>query len=197
MGKRKLVDGRRRYIDVGIQDSDNKRVHLLKEFAHTVEPGARYCGLFAVQGKSGAWSETPVDVFYAPNRAEGSLNPEYFGLFIHRCLEEQVARANAFFARLENDPPINVKAIPRLVICDASSVAQHEWSGATARNGDIVISRWRHDFRPSRDGTITVNGGADYRKVLFGEDWAPGEARMRLVNGEWTILEIVREGEEK
>lgn len=33
-------------------------------------------------------------------------------------------------------------------------------------DGQAVFSKYRHDFRSSRDGTITVDGGRDYTKLM-------------------------------
>ena len=49
-----------------------------------------------------------------------------------------------------------------LVIVNAISATQHPIIGVVADNGDIIYSRYRHDYRGSPDGSVWVDGGRDY-----------------------------------
>lgn len=59
----------------------------------------------------------------------------------------------------------------RLMITDGSFVEDQEITGVIADNGDIIYSRYRHDYRTSEDGTVFVDGGRSYvRCSMLPED---------------------------
>lgn len=37
--------------------------------------------------------------------------------------------------------------------------------GVVADDGEIIYSRYRHDYRVSKDGTVIIDGGRDYTKT--------------------------------
>lgn len=50
----------------------------------------------------------------------------------------------------------------RIYICNAESAAGIDMTGMAAVNGDVIYSRYRHDYRVSEDGTAMIDGGRDY-----------------------------------
>jgi hypothetical protein len=88
--------------------------------------------------RNGNWSDEPVSVFWQPKPAQ-KTHKNYFGLFFQ-------------------DGKLN--------ICDASSVAEGVWYGMEADDGEVIFSRFRHDYRMSRDKTAMVDGGRDYGRFM-------------------------------
>lgn len=105
---------------------------------------AKYVCETCLRNTSGGWSSTPVAVFW--NRDPANI-PEggspWFGLYF----------------RPEYPDP---EAPMMLYITNAISAVQHPIIGVVARNGDIVYSRYRHDYRRSPDGSVWIDGGRDY-----------------------------------
>lgn len=81
---------------------------------------------------------TPVAVFYG-DVAHPESGSKYFGLYRDH----------------EN----------RLMITDGSFIEEQEIEGVVAQNGDVVFSRHRHDYRPSPDGTVFIDGGREYTRT--------------------------------
>lgn len=102
---------------------------------------AKFVGDFCVKTQGG-WSEEPAAVFYQPNPPE--LSPEgrpcsnYFGLYFQQG---------------------------SLMICDAQSAFSEGIIGSVADNGEVVISRFRHDYQVSKDGSAVIDGARDYIKT--------------------------------
>jgi len=84
---------------------------------------AKYVGQFCLKTRGGAWADAEVSVFYtsAPSKPEYS---NYFALFVQDG---------------------------KVMISDARDVTEGTFTGVVADNGDIVYSRYLHDFRWSPD----------------------------------------------
>lgn len=98
--------------------------------------GATFVGSFCTKRPSdGTYNDMPVDVFYQPNPMEG--HSLYFG--IHRDNQR------------------------RVLICDAYSAVEEPLFGAVCDDGEVLISRARHDY-VARKGAM-VDGGRAYSKT--------------------------------
>jgi hypothetical protein len=97
--------------------------------------GAKYMGQWAVKGERG-WSGIPVDVFYQPNPDTAKGHSHYFGMFING----------------QN----------RMMITDAQSAFSEPIYGVLCDDGEVIVSRYRHDY-VTKDGCM-VDGGRDYFK---------------------------------
>lgn len=77
-----------------------------------------------------------VSIFYGdePHPDSGS---RYFGLY---------------YTSIEN----------QLMITNGAFVEDQEISGVVAENGDVIYSRYRHDYRRSPDDSVFVDGGRAY-----------------------------------
>jgi len=96
------------------------------------------CETCISDGKS--WLNELCAIFYTPEpHPEGS---NYFALFF---------RAGAEFQ-------------PTLMIADGITAAKTPINGVVAKNGDIIYSKYRWDYRESKDGSVIVDGGRDYLK---------------------------------
>jgi len=49
-----------------------------------------------------------------------------------------------------------------VMIADGIIATKETFSGVMAKNGDVIYSRYRHDYRTSDDGSVFVDGGRDY-----------------------------------
>ena len=52
----------------------------------------------------------------------------------------------------------------KLMICNAISAVEHPIWGVVAENGDVIYSRFRHDYRWSPDKSVMIDGGRDYTR---------------------------------
>lgn len=73
----------------------------------------------------------------------------------------------------------------RLMITDGSFVEEQEIIGVVAENGDVIFSRYRHDYRTSPDGTATVDGGRAYVKSSLSP-----RVRVRVKDGNVYVEEL-------
>jgi hypothetical protein len=129
------------------------------EIARKIEPEAIYVADLAVRFLKGDWWAQPVAVFYTPNQREGYTN-NYFGLY---------------------KGPTLWRNREALFVCDATSVAEHEWVGLEY-DGEVVFSRWVHDFRSHPKIDVAVDGGPDYTRYV-GNFRACKEVRLVLRDG--------------
>ena len=102
--------------------------------------GATFMGAWAIKKKDGGWFDEPVDVFYQPNPDTSKGHSHYFGIFI-RTGEAYITNAESAFSE-----PI---------------------TGVVTKNGDVLVSRFRHDFQ-SKDGAM-IDGGRDYIRKNAGD----------------------------
>jgi hypothetical protein len=113
-------------------------------------------GYWCTKKPSHDWNESPVDVFYVenPDRTKGHTN--YFGMF---------KREGAVY------------------ITDASSAFSESISGVLCEDGEVLVSRYRHDY--VRKGSHMVDGGRDYMKCSISPQVA-----VHVVNGEYVCVEM-------
>lgn len=98
----------------------------------------KYLGAFAAQAKTGGWTEDPADMFYSARPDTTKGHKHFVGI---------------------------IKIYGVLVVFDATrSLVDVEMEAAVAADGELVISRYRHDYRTSEDGTTFADGGRDYMR---------------------------------
>jgi hypothetical protein len=116
---------------------------------------ARYVGYWCTKKPRGGWNESPVDVFYVenPDRSQGHTN--YFGMFIDHD--------NVF-------------------ITDASSAFSEKITGILCEDGEVIVSRYRHDYVTNGDNVI--DGGRDYLKCSVSGKMI----EVRMVGGEFLLM---------
>jgi hypothetical protein len=97
---------------------------------------AKYMGYWC-SNHGGRWQEVPLDVFYVENPDPSKGHSNYFGMFrkgIH------------------------------VAITDASSCFSEPITGVLCPDGEVAVSRYRHDYRNAGSGAI--DGGRDYLKLV-------------------------------
>lgn len=97
----------------------------------------KYAGTYVFESclkdKDGKWLNFPAAIFYTEKaHPEGS---NYFAMFM-----------------LHGHP----------MIADGISATEGHIVGIKAFNGDVIYSRYRHDYRVSSDKTVFIDGGRDY-----------------------------------
>ena len=97
---------------------------------------AKYVGHFALNQGSG-WTEIPAAVYYQETPPNGYS--KYMGLVVYPS--------------------------GAVYITGAQSAADVVMVGIVADNGDVIYSRFRHDYRTSADDSVTIDGGRDYTKT--------------------------------
>ena len=71
------------------------------------------------------------------------------------------------------------------MITNALSAVETDIDGIVAKNGDVIYSKYRHDFRYSPDGSVMIDGGRDYTKNNGG-----GEiVTLRIVKDKLVLVE--------
>jgi len=66
----------------------------------------------------------------------------------------------AIFWTKDQENWANVPAVMR-----GDWIEDMEFAGVVADNGDVIYSRYRHDFRESDDGSVWIDGGRDYTRT--------------------------------
>ncbi len=65
------------------------------------------------------------------------------------------------------------------MITNAITATETIITGIKAQNGEIIYSRYRHDYRESKDGSVFIDGGRDYTRHSGGE-----LVELKIINGE-------------
>lgn len=52
-----------------------------------------------------------------------------------------------------------------LMITNGAFIEDQEIAGVVADNGDVIYSRFRHDYRTSPDGSVFIDGGRAYTRT--------------------------------
>ena len=119
--------------------------------------GAQYMGYWTIKRESG-WSDQPVDVFYQPNPDVSKGHSHYFGMF--RTLEGKV------------------------MITDAASAFSEPMTGLLTEDGEVIVSRYRHDCVIK--GPYMIDGGRDYLRTSGNN--ADGKlVEVTVVNGAFEL----------
>jgi len=100
--------------------------------------GGTYIGNFCLPARIGGWVNNPVMVFYQPNPP----NPDYSNYYA-----------------------MYVDEYDRVFIADGLPAFREGIAGVVADDGEIIFSRYRHDYRTSSDGSVIIDGGRDYTKT--------------------------------
>lgn len=119
--------------------------------------GAKYMGYWCTQRLNGGWNERPVDVFYQPNPDTEKGHTHYFGMFVQGG---------------------------DVYITDATSAFGDPITGIICEDGEVIVSRYRHDY-VEKDGRM-IDGGRDYVRASLHLS-----ATITVVDGEFIIEENV------
>lgn len=119
---------------------------------------AQYVCETPIKTVDGGWVNFPCAIFYTEEKhPEGS---NYMALYKHPDTGQ-------------------------LYVCDGKSATQEPIVGVVADDGEVIFSRFRHDYRVSKDETATIDGGRDYVRSNAGSNLVS----MSIVQGH---LEIKR-----
>jgi hypothetical protein len=143
---------------------DKKPYWLNEEGIGIIEEkyNAKFMGSWAIKRSDGIWTEEPVDVFYVENPDTSKGHTNYFGIF--------VKQGEAY-------------------ITEASTAFSEPIIGRVTRNGEVLVSRFRHDFQ-SKDG-VMIDGGRDYvRSSLDGQ-----AVEIKVDHGEFLFKLVENTGE--
>ena len=121
--------------------------------------GAKYMGYWCTKRPSdGSWNERPVDVFYQPNPDIEQGHKHYFGVFVQGGI----------------------------MITDATSAFSEPIIGSVCEDGEVIVSRYRHDYVAKKGAMI--DGGRDYTRT----NMCP-TAKVTVYGGEFVIQSNVVE----
>jgi hypothetical protein len=127
---------------------------------------ATWIGAFCLKSSDGSnWNEEPVDVFYVetPEKPEYS---NYFGLFYTRS--------------------ISTFKTDKLYICNAKSIEDQDINALVTPKGEVIYSRYRHDFRSAVTCHVSVDGGRDYGRYV-GDFNVCSNATIKVVSGKLLV----------
>lgn len=133
---------------------------------------ATYICETCVKNKNG-WANRAVAIFYQPDPSkvpEGGS--QWFGIF------------------MQADPEgwLDTHELPgdhlRPMICNAITAVEQDITGIIADNGDIIYSRYRHDYRWSEDKSVMIDGGRDYDRHNLGG----ALVRLRIVKDRLMLM---------
>jgi hypothetical protein len=132
--------------------------HFNKDGIAKIEKGygAKYMGYWTTKRPSGQWNDTPVDVFYQPNPDLSKGHSHYFGMY-HNGLN--------------------------VMITDAASAFSEPIVGILTDDGEVIVSRYRHDC--VEKGDYMIDGGRDYTRASVGKF-----VNVTVKDGEF-VLELV------
>jgi len=138
--------------------------HFTENNIKTIEEkyGAKYVGYFCTRKSTGDWNDVPVDVFYQPNPDVSKGHSHYFGM---------------------------LRQTGNVYITNAISITEHPMLGVIATDGEVVISRYRHDYRRSKDGSVFIDGGRDYTRY----GWDDSSGNVVDVLPKLTEVKIVKD----
>ena len=115
---------------------------------------AKYMGYWCTKRTDGkSWNESPVDVFYQPNPDTEKGHRNYFGLYVQGG---------------------------SLYITDATSAFSEPIVGSICEDGEVIVSRYRHDYVAKKGAMI--DGGRDYTRTNLCKT-----ARVIVYGGEFVI----------
>lgn len=120
-----------------IKNSDVLSDKAVAYFETVKYPGSKFILDSCVKGAWG-WTDYPAAIFYQPNPPRG--RPEctnYFGIVIKGS---------------------------QMFICQAIDITTVRIDAVVADDGDVIWSRYRHDYRESNDGSVWIDGGRDYTR---------------------------------
>lgn len=120
---------------------------------------AKYLGDFCIKNTNGSWSEIPVAVFYQATKPDPSYS-HYFGIFIQDG---------------------------QILITDAASAFENPIKAVIANDGEIVFSRYRHDYAVSVDGSVWIDGGRDY--LRSGGTYPGNFVMLQMLHSEFVVIE--------
>lgn len=120
---------------------------------------AQYVCETTIRFKNG-WADFPVAIFYTEKaHAEGSN-----WMAVNWSYDKMICVRNGISAVLE------------------------PFTGIVADNGDVIYSRYRHDFRTSPDGSVTIDGGREYTRLIGEKSVAAKRVSLQIKKNK---LEIV------
>lgn len=120
---------------------------------------AKFVGQFCCKTRGGTWAESPADVYWQETPPEGYSN--YFAL---------------------------ITQMGSVYITSGASAVEPLITGVVANDGEVIYSRYRHDYRSSKDGSVWIDGGRDY--VRSGTN---NFVTLKVVDGEFYQLETEEE----
>jgi len=124
-----------------------------------------YIGDFCLKTVGGGWCEAPAAIFYQPdpNRDLGHTN--YMGVF---------------------------ERYGHIYLTCGDSAFSGPIIGVVADDGEIVYSRFRHDYRTSSDGSVFIDGGRDYVRRGLNDK----TVQLEMVDGELRVVQQEKEVKE-
>lgn len=116
---------------------DNLNMPQKSSFVKAIEDkfNALYVGEFPALAQPGWYTSVPCRVFFSKTPDYTKGHKDYFGI-------------------LSDNEGIRIFSM--------QWIKDKEIIGVVADDGEVIISRYRHDFKYSTDGSVCIDGGFDY-----------------------------------
>lgn len=112
---------------------------------------ATYVCETSIRTKNG-WSDFPVAIFF--------------------CEEKHPDGSNWMAVNWSYDGMICIR--------NGISAVVESFTGIIAKNGDIIYSRYCHDYRTSPDGSVTIDGGREYTRLVGDESISAMKVKLQI-----------------
>jgi len=126
---------------------DIKKVEA--RYADTQGKPAKFMGDFCLKTKNGWQGDSCAAVFYSENPDRSLGHSNYFALVV---MYDDDMKPKLYVTRGDSAFETDSNGVPII--------------GVVADDGEVVYSRYRHDYRSSTDGSVTIDGGRDYLRLI-------------------------------
>lgn len=119
-------------------NTPTKGFHLSEDGVRQIEESfgnSTYMGYWCTKTKDGGWTTRPIDVFYHPNPDTSKGHTHYFGILAE---------------------------YGTIYIVDASPAFSVPMYGLLTEDGEVIVSRYRHNCVVK--GSHMIDGGRDYER---------------------------------
>ena len=113
---------------------------------------AKFVGQFCLKTIDGTWADAPADVYYVANPNKELGHSHYFGIIVRNST---------------------------VYITKGDSGVEGSIYAVIADDGEVLYSKYRHDFNESKDKSVWIDGGRDYTRT------SSPTIELKIVDGEF------------
>jgi hypothetical protein len=129
---------------------------------------AIYVSDLCIKTLSGSWSDTPLAIFYNENPP----NPDYSNYF------------GVYYISLKKS----------FIITNGLSAVSSPITGIASSDGEVVYSRYGHDFRSLSNNEGSIDGGRNYLRVLGSPDGTfPSTVELQVQGPKLVVTKVLSE----
>jgi hypothetical protein len=137
--------------------------------------------------KSALFSESQIEKIEKAKKAKYLLDTEYKDVHVAVFYgeEDHPVSKSRYFALYFSYEDIEMPG--KIMIADGSFIEDQKIVAAVSDDGEVILSRYRHDFVESEDGSVFIDGGRSYYRTN-----KPGRLfRIEVKDGETTFSDKI------